>query len=168
MAEQPAPHWLARAGHIGRWLENSLLVAFLAALILLAGGQILLRNVFETGFIWADELLRVLVLWVALLGAVAASRDNKHINVDVLSRLVPARFKPTLSFILYAFTALVCGVAAAFAGQFVYGEFQYDTPGLAGLPAWALEIILPLAFGLIAWRYLVFALQILFVRQPRA
>ena len=60
---------LARAG---RWLEDALLVLILTGMILLAAAQIVLRNFFDVGFIWGDELLRMLVLWLAVAGAVAS------------------------------------------------------------------------------------------------
>jgi TRAP-type C4-dicarboxylate transport system permease small subunit len=44
-----------------RWLdriENALIAVLVLAMVLLAGAQILLRNLFETGIDWADPLLR--------------------------------------------------------------------------------------------------------------
>lgn len=159
MTEIPARGVLQRLGGLGRAVEDTLLVLFLAALILLAGLQIVLRNFFDAGFPWMDGVLRALVLWVALLGAVAASRDAKHISIDVLSRFMSSRWKPLLNALLALFTACVCGIAAWYCGLFVHGEYQFHSAGPAGIPAWALQVILPLAFGLIAWRYLILALR---------
>ena len=80
---------LERAGKLG---EDAILVMILTTMILLAAGQIILRNFMDIGFIWADEMLRMLVLWLAVAGAVAASRNDKHINIDVLNRFLPERF----------------------------------------------------------------------------
>ena len=55
-------------------------------MIVLAGTQILLRNLFDSGFVWIDPLLRVMVLWLGLLGATVATRQDKHIRIDLLSR----------------------------------------------------------------------------------
>ena len=57
--------------------------------MLLAVAQIVLREAFSTGFVWADELLKLLVLWLAMVGSVAASRDNRHIRIDALSHILP-------------------------------------------------------------------------------
>ena len=40
----------------------------LGGMIVLAFGQIVLREVFETGFVWADELIKLMVLWLAMVG----------------------------------------------------------------------------------------------------
>src|SRR5690606_18436865 len=44
--------WLDRADRIGRRIENALLVVGFSALTLLAGAQIVLRNVFSVGIVW--------------------------------------------------------------------------------------------------------------------
>ena len=63
---------LNRLERIGKALEDAIMVILLAGMILLAAGQIILRNVFDLGFIWTDELLRLLVLWLAVAGGVEA------------------------------------------------------------------------------------------------
>ncbi|MGD8591878.1 MAG: TRAP transporter small permease subunit, partial [Gammaproteobacteria bacterium] len=96
---------LARVLTIVHGFEDSLLAMLLIAMILLAGTQILLRNVFETSLVWADPLLRITVLWAALLGALAASRDNKHITIDVLTRVMNEKARQATRIFTSLFTA---------------------------------------------------------------
>lgn len=42
---------------------------------------------------WLDTIARWLVLWVGLLGASLAAAQDKHINIDVLSRLLPDKWR---------------------------------------------------------------------------
>ncbi|MCH8220487.1 MAG: TRAP transporter small permease subunit [Proteobacteria bacterium] len=74
----------------GQRIENGLLVLILTSMILLASTQIFLRNFLSTGFTIGDELLRILVLWLAMLGALAASRDQRHIAIDALTAMIVA------------------------------------------------------------------------------
>jgi len=141
---------------IGRFLEDATLVVMLCVLIGLAATQIFLRNVMDTGFVWADELLRLLVLWLALMGAVAASRDDKHIRIDVLSRFLSRKWKLAATALLDLFTALICSVIAWHAAGFVMEAREYEDTLLGGLPAWPFQSILPIAFALIGYRYLIF------------
>ena len=69
---------IERLDRLGRLLENLALVTLLSGMILLAVGQIVLREVFDTGVIWADELIKLMVLWLAMVGSIAASRDNRR------------------------------------------------------------------------------------------
>lgn len=124
-------------------------------MILLAGSQILFRNLFDTGFVWADPVLRVLVLWVGLLGALAASRTDKHISIDVFSRLLGARSLVVAKSLTALFTAAVAGLIAYHAWRFVAMEREAEIVGVAGMPTWLLQLIMPAGFGLIALRYLI-------------
>ena len=115
-------------------IEDGLLVCLLLAMLLLASSQIFLRNLFEIGLVWADPLLRIFVLWLGLLGALAASRDNKHITIDVLTRLMPARVRTLTHIFTSLFTATVCGLIAYHSVRFVLLEYETATVAVAGLP----------------------------------
>ena len=144
-------------------IEDGLLALLLSGMIILASGQIILRNLLEVGFTWADPLTRVLVLWVGLLGALAASREDKHIAIDVLSRFLPPRLRFGAKAITSLFTAAVCGIVAYHAGRFVALEREAQLVAFGGIPVWILESVIPFAFGLIALRY-----GLLFVSRTRA
>ena len=64
-------------------LEDSVLCLLMTSLILLAFGQIALRNLFGISFLWSEPLIRHLVLWCSFLGALIASRMDKHIRINV-------------------------------------------------------------------------------------
>ena len=57
------------------------------------------------------------------------------------------------------FTATVCGVIAWHAGRFVNETRLYEDLLLGDVPAWILQSILPLAFGVMAYRYVVHAVR---------
>ena len=149
------PSRITRALRIVALLEDVLLVGLLALMITLAAAQIILRNILGSGFAESDQLLRILVLWVGLLGAVAASRDGKQINIDMLSRLLPVRARLGARFVVDVFTAGVCILIAWHAGRFVHSEYATGSVAFMNTPAWIAELILPLAFGLIALRYVL-------------
>ena len=58
--------FLERLERVGSTLETITLVILLTGMMLLAVGQIVLREIFNTGFVWADELIKLMVLWLAL------------------------------------------------------------------------------------------------------
>jgi TRAP-type C4-dicarboxylate transport system permease small subunit len=123
-------------------------------LVVLAGGQILLRQL-DIALIWVDPLTRLLVLWIGVFGAVAASRDNQHIAIDALSRFLPARGKLAAGAVAGLFASGVCAVLAYEAARFVLFEYGGNAAALGGVPAWILALVLPLGFGLIAVRYAI-------------
>lgn len=132
-----------------------MLVLLLSLLVFFASSQILLRNVFSASLPWGDELIRLLVLWLALMGAIAASRDGRQIRIDVLSRLFPQRVMWIPDGCATAFTAAVCALLSWQSARFVHDSWAYDDLLLGNAPAWLLQIILPLGFAVMAYRYAV-------------
>ncbi len=146
---------LKRLDRIGRCVEDVLLASLLTTMILLAGWQIVQRNLIGGGgMIWGDELLRLMVLWLGLLGAMAASREDRHVAIDLLLRFMPSKIKPLVLVLLHLFTATVCGLLAFHSLRFVQMEHEFQTTVLSGLPSWWFELILPVGFGMMCLRYL--------------
>jgi TRAP-type C4-dicarboxylate transport system permease small subunit len=147
------PPVLARLIKIVTWTENALLIGMLALMVSLAASQILLRNFFDISIHGADQMLRLLVLWVAFLGAIAASREGKHIHVDAIARWLPDRIKSAVVALTDLFTFVVCLVLAWQALRFMHSAQVSGEMAFGSLPVWVAELILPLGFTLIALRY---------------
>ena len=137
----------------------------LAAMIVLAVGQVALRNVWGSGIGWVDPLLRILVLWVALLGAMAATRDRNHISIDVLSKFLPAYVKKPAQFVTYLFTAGICALLSWQGGRLVVLDFQESTMAFASVPAWVCELIIPFGFGVMSLRFFLYGFQVISNRE---
>jgi len=141
------------------WIENSMLVVLLATMVLLAGSQIVFRNLLDLSVLGVDQTLRQLVLWVAMLGAVAASRDRKHITIDIFSRFLAG---PRLHLMRVAtdfFTAAICALLAWHAARFVLAEGSTTDKAFVILPIYVAQLILPISFSLIALRYTMHAID---------
>ncbi len=135
-----------------------MLFVLLGTLILLAATQIFMRNVLDSGMIWADEFLRITVLWLTLAGAVAASRENRHISIDILSRFLSTRVRLFTRLLVNLFTSGICWLLAWFSYSFVRESLEYGDTVMGDMPGWIFQIVLPVGFALIAYRYFVFAL----------
>ncbi len=131
----------------------------LIGMILLAGTQIFLRNFFDFSLFWGDEILRLMVLWLTVAGGLAASRMDKHISIAVLDRFLPARLQMPTKVLVDLFTATICALLSWYSARFVMGSYEYGDTLIINTPAWILQIILPIGFGLMAYRHLVFAIK---------
>ncbi len=136
-------------------LEDALLALLLTAMILLAAAQIVLRNFFDSGISWGDPTLRLLVLWIALLGAMAATRDNNHISIDILSHFLSPQNRARLQRLTNLFAAIVCMVITWHAARLVMMEKSDGSIIFASVPTWVGELIIPLGFGVMALRFLL-------------
>ncbi|MBW2186379.1 MAG: TRAP transporter small permease [Deltaproteobacteria bacterium] len=136
-------------------VEDLILATLLGAMIVLAVWQIVQRNLFGNGFVWTDELLRLLVLWLTMVGSIIASRNDHHIRMDLLINLLSPLWQTRLKRVVYLITAVACGALSYASARFVLMEIEFDSLLLGSYPAWWFQIILPVGFALIAWRYLL-------------
>jgi TRAP-type C4-dicarboxylate transport system permease small subunit len=135
-----------------KWIEDGLLAALVLLLVGLAGTQIVLRDFFDSGISWADPLMRNLVLWTGMLGALAAVRDDKHIALDVLQRYLAPLAQKIARIVTLGFAAVICAAMAWYTLGMV--RIELDTVTQPGqIPAWLPEAILPFAFTLMALRF---------------
>ncbi len=153
------PTILTRLQRAATTFEDALLVTLLSAMILVAGAQIVLRNLFDGAILWADPLLRVAVLWVGMIGAMVATRSDKQIAIDALSRFLPEHWKFRFRVVTDLFTAAVSAVVAWSAFRLMMGDREAGGMAISFVPVWVCESILPVAFAVIALRYLLFAVE---------
>ena len=144
---------MSRLERWGTALENAALVILLGALMLLAVAQIVLRVFFSFGFVWADELIKLFVLWIALIASIAASRSNRHLRIDVLSHFVAEKYARIPRIIVDAFAAFICGVLAWHSWRYVELIIEFEDTVLIDLPAWMAYVLLPLSFVLMSYRF---------------
>ena len=137
----------------------AIVAAFLLGMVLLAGAQIFLRNFLDTSLFWGDEMLRLMVLWLTLAGGVAASRADKHISIEVLDRFLPRKVQLPARILIDLFTAFICALFAWHGARFVMASYEFGDTLMKNTPAWTLQIVLPIGFGLMAYRHLVLALK---------
>lgn len=153
MNTQSRKSFLERSQMIIYRVEDLILVGLLLLMIVMAVLQIILRNFFGGGIVWSEVLVRVLVLWVGLIGAMVASRQGNHINIDIMNRYLSGRVKIVVKFVVELFTAVICIVVAYYSLQFVQSEFVYGGDSFAKVPTWLCESIIPFAFMVISLRY---------------
>jgi len=150
---------LARLEWFGRTIENIALVVLLGGMMLLAVGQIVMREVFNTGVAWGGEVLKLMVLWLAMIAAIAACRDNRHIRVDAISHLLPDAAIRVSRVIVDLFAAVVCCVVAWQAWRYLQLEIEYEDTVLINTPAWLVHVIVPVGFVVTGYRFFIGALK---------
>ena len=158
--------FILRTYHLLLATETFFLLFFLLTAIFLASAQILLRNFFDSGIVWADSALRILVLWIGMIGAMFASRNKKHIRIDVLSHYLPYKLRDNIWRFTEIVTAFVCGLAAYFSIEFIKYEYEDGLIAFANVPVWVCELIIPIAFIIMALRYFVYAFTPSYMLNP--
>ena len=124
-------------------------------MIVLAAYQVIARNFFNTGIIWGDPLVRVLVLWVTFIGGTIASRNDEHIRMDVLTRFVKPGSEILMKRFRNLFTAVIAGLFAYYSLQFVLLDYEDGITAFARVPAWVCESVMPAGAAVMCLRYLM-------------
>lgn len=132
--------------------ERAFLLAVLASMVGLSCLQIILRNFFATGIVSADIVIRHLTLGLTFLGASLATREGRHLKIDIVPRVVPKRLRGLLSVITGTLSVAVCVILARAGWNFVLLEKQSQSMFAGGIPLWVPKLIIPLGFLLIAFR----------------
>jgi len=130
------------------------LTLLLSTMLVLACSQIALRAFTGGSPAWIDPLLRYLVLWSGLFGAVVASIQSKHIAIDIASLILPKSFNKYLDIILLLFSSLVSLGLLWASYLFIVSEFEYGGPGLFGLSMWQWNVAFPLTFAFLSIIYI--------------
>jgi TRAP-type C4-dicarboxylate transport system permease small subunit len=139
-------------GILARWVarvEDTLLAVLGLGLLAAAAAQLVFR-VLETGPVWLDPLMRTATLWLALIGALVATRERRQLHIDVLARRLPGRLGQGARILTAVFTSAVCVLLAQASWTLVELEREGAGTAFAGLPNWWLLAILPLVFVLMA------------------
>jgi TRAP-type C4-dicarboxylate transport system permease small subunit len=97
---------------------------------------------------------------LAMLGALAAARDDKHLGIDALFHNMRPEQKRWAKFFGQLFAAVISAFLAYYAWLFVREEWDVaSTENI--IPSWLALGIVPLAFGLMSWRFGRRALRVL-------
>lgn len=136
-------------------LESGLLTLILGTMIILAFSQVLLRNIFHSGILWGDTLVRQLVLWVGFIGASLATKDNRHINIDALRRALPLSWQRYATVLTNIFSLLICILLSRAALVFVSDEYSAHTLIVPGIPSWVFTSIIFIGFVIMTFRFML-------------
>lgn len=124
-------------------------------MILLAVAQIMLRNIWGIGIVWADISVRILVLWLGLVGAMTAARKGDHIKIDLITKYLKSRLTPIVAALTDFFTALVCGIVLFYSIKFIRLEYIDGMMAFGRIPVWFCQTIIPFSFLIMTFRYFV-------------
>jgi TRAP-type C4-dicarboxylate transport system permease small subunit len=139
-------------------IEDGLLALLLGSMICVAAAQVVLRNFYDSGLFWGDSAVRVMVLWVAMLGAMVASRRDEHIRIDIASRFLSPQWLPYISRIVNLFTCVMLGLFAWYSFDFVRFEYEDQTIAFGQVPTWVCEAIMPFGAAVMALRYAIYVI----------
>ena len=138
-----------------RLAESTLLVALFLILLLVAVAQIIARNVFSGGILWGDDLVRMGVLWITMVGGMVATGEDGHIRIDLVQRVANDFWIRITRTVTNIGASAICLLVAYASVKFVHWEFLDARPGVGAIPAWIFVSMIPFAMFVMGVRYLI-------------
>ena len=93
-----------------------------------------------------------LTLWLAFLGGLVATREDRHLTLSTAEAISAAHVRDAVRLFSSSVAAAVCAVLAFSAAGVVAADRIQGATLAIGLPAWWSECIMPVALGLISLR----------------
>lgn len=78
-------HMIPRAERLVEWL----MALALSIMVILIFSNVVLRYGFNTGLAWAEEVSRLMFVWMIFLGAILALRHHAHLGVEFMVEKLP-------------------------------------------------------------------------------
>ncbi len=147
-------------------LEGWLIITFLWLIVLLTFIQVFFRGLYTQGHFqwantlighldWSEPLVRLLILWLAFIGASLLTRENKHIKIDLFSGLLPQKFHSVRELALSIVCILISAIMLKVCIGYVKLEMEFGGKMFGYLPNWIGQLILPLGFAFILFRFII-------------
>jgi tripartite ATP-independent transporter DctM subunit len=121
-------------------------------MVVLPLAEIVWRKAFGRGIPASGPIVQHLTLWVGFLGAAIAARDGKLLALATGSFIPKGAPRRAADILAAAFGACASVVLAWGGWQMASIEREAGTNIGAGIPTWIAQIVLPIAFALIAVR----------------
>ena len=138
------------------WFENTLIVSGLLSVAFVLFFNVVLRYVFKSGVVWAEEYARYAIIWIVMAGSSAAVRENQHMSITALVDLTKNK---TFHFILAMF---VLAISIAFSVFLITAGYRLTlsmisnnqlSPALE-IPLWWIYISIPIGGFLMLIRFI--------------
>lgn len=135
-------------------LIKMIMVAFLAVMVVLVFGNVVLRYGFNSGLALSDELSRWLFVWITFMGAVVAMKEGTHLGTDTLISRLSLRGQKICFVIANLLMLFCCGLLAKGTWQIVQMNFATRSPVMEASEAFFYSCgIFTAAFGALVLVY---------------
>ena len=132
--------------------ENVLASLAMTGVMLLPLSEIVSRKVFQAGLPGSGPFAQTLTLWVGMLGAAIAAREGKLLTLAT-GEFLPKGWIGTTSHLIAGFAGAAVATIFALGGIALVQSNKAAGDVIAlGVPVWVADLVLPVAFGLIAVR----------------
>lgn len=124
--------------HFGK-LWTFAAAATLAALVCITVAAVVMRYAFAAPIQWTEEISGLLMIWIVMIGAIAAERDGQHLAIPLLVDLLPRRLAAAVNVLVCLASIGLLGVMGWF-GWKLAERAQYKLTQILGISWFWIDI----------------------------
>ena len=103
---------------------DALIAFFLAVMVVLVFGNVVLRYAFNSGITVSEEVSRWLFVWLTFLGGIVALKEHAHLGTDMLVSRLPVAGKKACLLLGQALMLFICWLL--FKGSLDQARINWD------------------------------------------
>ncbi len=141
----------------------------LLAMVIIVTADILLRNLFITGFVWSNEVSEYALYLITLLTAPWLLRRGQHIRLDLILTAVPRNVAWLMEAVGDTLGFIVCLIMLRYTWLMTYEAFKLGSITIKNLifPEWWMLAPMPFTFLLLAIEFVFRFHRLMLNRTPR-
>ena len=112
----------------------SFLLAFMCLMVVV---QVVLRYVFNFSFVWSEEVIRYLMIWMVLIGSALVQDKNEHVRIDFFPMLAGPRGRRVMETLFRLCTLVFLAILVIKGVKMVYFNRLFESSGLRISMLWA-------------------------------
>ena len=145
---------LHRLDRVLSWLEDAFIASLLLSASVIIFVNVVLRYVFNTGIVWAEEFVRYEIVWLVFIGGSVAARKGIHIGVEAVLHVLPAAAARTLKVVVGLICIAFCAALVWYGVELVAQTQMFRQRSSAmQAPFWIVQLAVPIGAGLMLIRF---------------
>jgi TRAP-type transport system small permease protein len=138
--------------------EAAGLIGLVSVMTLIVFLQVVYRYALKQPLYWSEEVARYLFVWISIVGAALGLQKRGHFGLDLFCRMLPARGRRFMEFLIYLLMGLVVFVILVQGILLVEKTTLQDSPAMGISMGWAYAC-LPVGAALMAIHLLVMIIK---------
>jgi TRAP-type C4-dicarboxylate transport system permease small subunit len=128
-------------------IEEIIAGIFMVLMSVCTVGNVIARYVFNSPIAWAEEFARYAFVWVVFLGAVACTKQKRHIIIDAALVVLPPRMR---SGVLALADLLVIGLMLGLVYYgWIFTTMSTEPTSMMEIPQYLIYVAVPLSAVLV-------------------
>lgn len=143
------------------WFEQVVITVGFAIATLLLFTNVVLRYVFDTGFVWVLETVQYIFAWVVLIGSAHGIKAGIHLGIDILTSKFSLATQRWLGLLALALSLAFAVPVLWLSIKYTYKIWQWGDLTLdLQIPQWIPYLAIPFGLSLMTYRLLQVGVEI--------